>query len=98
MFFSYVIEDSLAQSLMAIKTISLSNLDLPGHQKVNDIVSNNEYSSKFGRRFCNLDYKYIVYITHDNYMNNVDRFILEEKGKKIIFSYVQNGLKCEQMV
>lgn len=72
----------MAESLTSTKSISLSNLNLPEHQTVNDIVSNNEYSSLFGRRFCKLDYKYIVYITHDNYMNNVDRFILEKKGKK----------------
>lgn len=37
--------------------------------------------SLFGRTFCDLNYKYIVYLVYDNYMNNVDRFILQKKGK-----------------
>lgn len=59
----------------------LSDLDLPKYNTISDTVLNNDYVNMFGRKFCNINYKHIVYITHDDYMNNVDRFILEKKGK-----------------
>lgn len=77
-----MIVDSLAESLKSsIKSIILSDLDLPEGKTVSDTAPDNQYMRMFGRRFCNLDYKHIVYIIHDDYMNNVDRFILEKKGK-----------------
>ncbi|KAF0761178.1 2-3-amino-3-carboxypropyl histidine synthase subunit 2 isoform X1 [Aphis craccivora] len=74
------IRDNLAKSLSSTKTIILSDIDLNEHKTTSCTVSDdNEYTSIFGRRFRNLNYKNIVYIVNDNYMNNVDRFILEKK-------------------
>lgn len=71
--------------------VTLSDLDLPNHETTSDTVTDIEYTSIFGRRFRNLEYKHIVYIVHDNYMNNVDRFILEKKGiDKLISLYDMN--------
>lgn len=85
--FNIFIVEQLADSLASIKSITLSELDLPEYETNSDTSVNNEnIISMFGRRFCNLNYKYIVYITYDGYMNNVDRFILEKKGKT---KYVQ---------
>lgn len=77
--------DQLAESLASLKSIILSDLNLPEHitTKNTSNISDNEFTNIFGRQFCNLNYKYIVYLIHDNYMNNVDRFILEKKGKNI---------------
>ncbi|VVC36158.1 Hypothetical protein CINCED_3A000166 [Cinara cedri] len=75
------LRDSLAKSLVSIKSIMLSDLNLPGHEISND--PDGKYINMFGRRFPNLNYKHIVYIVHDNYMNNVDRFILEKKECKV---------------
>lgn len=77
-----IIVDRLSESLRSIKSITLSDLDLPEDKSVSDTLSNNEHMKMFGRRFFNLNYKHIVYIIHDDYMNNIDKFILEIKGKQ----------------
>lgn len=66
-----------------MKSIILSHLNLPEIGTINNTnnLPTSDFTSMFGRRFCNLNYKYIVYIIHNNYMNNVDRFILKKKGK-----------------
>jgi len=74
----------LAKSLTSAKSIILSDIDLKEENTTKSIITDgHEYTSMFGRRFHNLNYKNIVYIIHDNYMNNVDRFILEKKGTNI---------------
>lgn len=71
-----------------MKSITLSDLDLPKHGITsNNLPDDDKYTSKFGRRFRNLDFKYIVYIIHNDYMNNVDRFILNKKGKIFSINY-----------
>lgn len=74
----------MAKSLAPAKSIILSDLDLKEQNTTSCTVSDGqEYTCIFGRRFPDLNYKNIVYIVHDNYMNNVDRFILEKKGTNI---------------
>jgi len=75
--------DSLAKSLTSIKSITLSDLDIPEEKSVYDTLPKNEHMRMFGRRFFNLNYKHIVYIIHDDYMNNIDKFILGIKGEQI---------------
>lgn len=66
----------------------VSDIDFKDQNTTSYALSNDhECTSIFGRRFHNLNYKHIVYIIHDNYMNNVDRFILEKKGANIKFCY-----------
>lgn len=80
------IPDSLAESLKSATAITLSDIDLKEHQTTScTTADDHEYTSIFGRRFYDLNYNRIVYIVHDNYMNNVDRFILEKNGKINIF-------------
>jgi len=82
------IPDNLVKSLAPAKSIILSDIDLKEQNTTNCIASDGqEYICIFGRRFPNLNYKNIVYIVHDNYMNNVDRFILEKNGTNIRFYY-----------
>lgn len=93
-YFFIIILDSLAKSLSSTKTIILSDIDLNEHKTTSCTVSDDyEYTSIFGRRFHNLNYKNIVYIVNDNYMNNVDRFILEKKGANIRFYYDKDNLQ-----
>ncbi|XP_008187718.1 2-(3-amino-3-carboxypropyl)histidine synthase subunit 2 isoform X1 [Acyrthosiphon pisum] len=74
------VRDHLAKSLAPAKSIILSDIDLKEQNTTSCTVSDGqEYTCIFGRQFPNLNYKNIVYIVHDNYMNNVDRFILEKK-------------------
>ncbi|XP_022174866.1 2-(3-amino-3-carboxypropyl)histidine synthase subunit 2 [Myzus persicae] len=74
------VRDHLAKSLSSAKSIMVSDIDLKDQNTTSYALSNDhECTSIFGRRFHNLNYKHIVYIIHDNYMNNVDRFILEKK-------------------
>lgn len=88
----------MAKSLSSTKTIILSDIDLNEHKTTSCTVSDdNEYTSIFGRRFRNLNYKNIVYIVNDNYMNNVDRFILEKKGASIRFYYENDNLQLFSM-
>lgn len=78
------VRDNLAKSLKSAKSIILSDIDLKEHKITSCTVSDDhEYTNIFGRRFRNLNYKYIVYIMYDNYVNNVDRFILEKKESQI---------------
>lgn len=78
----------MAKSLTSAKSIILSDIDLKEQNTTKSTVSDDqEYTSMFGRRFHNLNYKNIVYLIHDNYMNNVDRFILEKKGTNIRVYY-----------
>lgn len=80
----------MAKSLTPAKSIILSDIDL---KEQNTTVSDGqEYTCIFGRQFPNLNYKNIVYIVHDNYMNNVDRFILEKKGTNIRFYFSLDNL------
>jgi hypothetical protein len=72
-----------------MKSIILSDLDLPENKNVANNMSDNEYTTLFGRRFNNLNYKNIIYIIHDDYMNNVDRFILKNNGEKHINSSIK---------
>lgn len=75
-----------------MKSIILSDLDLPGNKTVGDTMPDNKYTTLFGRRFHNLNYKCIIYIIHDDYMNNVDRFILRNNGEKNIVSSMKQFL------
>lgn len=77
------LRDRLAESLTSIKSITLSDLDLPKYKSVSDTLPNNEHTRMFGRRFFNLNYKHIIYLIHDDYMNNIDKFILEIKDCKV---------------
>lgn len=76
-----------------MKSVIVSHLNLPELETINNINNSptNEFTNMFGRRFCNLNYKYIVYIVHDNYMNNVDRFILEKNGKNKYILILHNN-------
>lgn len=78
-----LILDHLAELLAPVKSVTLSDLDLPKCKTNIDILSAS--ISIFGRQFNKLNYKYIVYLIHDDYMNNVDRFILEKNGKYSIY-------------
>ncbi|XP_050440514.1 2-(3-amino-3-carboxypropyl)histidine synthase subunit 2 [Adelges cooleyi] len=82
------IRDSLAESLSSINSIIMSNLDLPENENDPNIVK------LFGRQFQNVQYKYIVYITHDDYMNNVNRFILNKRDCEV-YLYKSD---CESLV
>lgn len=79
--------DRLAESLMSIKLLTLSDLNLSTYDTTSDVKPDSECTNLFGRRFRDLNYKYIVYLVHDNYMNNVDRFILEKKGENNLFNF-----------
>lgn len=74
---------SLAESLASIKSLTLSDLNLSSCYATGDVKPDGECASLFGRQFRNLNYKYIVYLVHDDYMNNVDRFILEKKDCQV---------------
>lgn len=76
----------MAEHLSFMKSIILSDLDLPENKTVDDTMADNKYTTLFGRRFYNLKYKNIIYIIHDDYMNNVDRFILKNNGERHINS------------
>jgi len=94
----FFVLDNLAKSLSSTKSIILSDIDLKEDKTTSCTVSDDhEYTSIFGRRFLNLNYKNIVYITNDNYMNNVDRFILEKKGTNITFYYNLDNLQLFYM-
>ncbi|XP_050521998.1 2-(3-amino-3-carboxypropyl)histidine synthase subunit 2 isoform X2 [Daktulosphaira vitifoliae] len=67
----------LVESLASIKSIVISNLDLPHSEENKDVVK------LFGRQFSDCNYKYIIYLTFDNYMNNVNRFILNKQGSEV---------------
>jgi len=91
----FFIPDHLAKSLAPAKSIVLSDIDLKEQNTTSSTVSDGqEYTCLFGRRYPNLNYKNIVYIVHDNYMNNVDRFILEKKGTNIRLYY---NIDCLQL-
>lgn len=84
----------MAKSFTSAKSIILSDIDLKEQNTTESTVSDShEYISMFGRRFHDLNYKNIVYIIHDNYMNNVDRFILEKKGTNIRLHYNINNIQ-----